>query len=69
MIAVGLLIAIASGAIALFDREPVLTAQWDTVQLLGLPEFTVGTPLLFDIGVFTVVLGVTLTIILALAEE
>ena len=69
MIAVGLLVAIASGAIALADREPVLTAQWGTVRLLGLPEFTVGTPLLFDIGVFTVVLGVTLTIILALAEE
>jgi multicomponent Na+:H+ antiporter subunit B len=69
MIAVGLLVAIASGAIALVDREPVLTAQWGTFHLLGLPEFTVGTPLLFDLGVFTVVLGVTLTIILALAEE
>ena len=69
MIAVGLLVAIASGAIALLDREPVLTAQWDTVHVFGLPEFTVGTPLLFDLGVFIVVLGVTLTIILALAEE
>ncbi|MGD9891665.1 MAG: Na+/H+ antiporter subunit B [Dehalococcoidia bacterium] len=69
LIAAGLLVAIASGVIAFLDREPILTAQWGTVRLLGLPETTVGTPLLFDLGVFMVVLGVTLTIILTLAEE
>jgi multicomponent Na+:H+ antiporter subunit B len=69
VIAIGLLIAIAAGVLSLLDGEPVLTAQWGTIRLLGLPEVTLGTPLLFDIGVFNVVLGVTLTIILVLAEE
>jgi multicomponent Na+:H+ antiporter subunit B len=69
MIAVGLLVAIASGALALLFGDPLLTAEWGTVQILGLPEATLGTPLLFDVGVFMVVLGVTLTIILSLAEE
>jgi multicomponent Na+:H+ antiporter subunit B len=69
LIAVGLLVAVASGALALVDREPFLTAQWATLRLPGLPEVSLSTPLAFDIGVFLVVLGVTLTIILALAEE
>ena len=31
--------------------------------------FHVGTPLLFDVGVFLVVIGAVLTIVLALEEE
>jgi hypothetical protein len=40
---------------------PFLTGQWTTLGSLKL-----GTPLLFDVGVFLVVVGFTLTIVLAL---
>ncbi len=44
-----------------------MTALWiDTgIEAIG----KVGTPLLFDVGVYFLVLGITLTIIFALAEE
>ncbi len=68
-IAIGLLIAICSGLVAFFNRQPFLTGQWAYIDLPGLGRLDVGTPLLFDIGVYLVVLGVTLTVILALSEE
>jgi multicomponent Na+:H+ antiporter subunit B len=69
LIGVGLLVAAGSGVLPLLIGEPFLTAQWGTLRLPGLSPITLGTPLLFDTGVFVVVLGVTQTIILALAEE
>ena len=69
VIAGGLLVAAGSGAVSLLAGQPFLTAQWGTLRLPGLPPVALGTPLLFDTGVFLVVLGVTQTIILSLAEE
>jgi multicomponent Na+:H+ antiporter subunit B len=63
-IAAGLVIAVLSGLAGLFTGEPFLTGQW-----LSLDTIDVGTPLLFDMGVYIVVIGVTLTIVLTLAEE
>lgn len=67
LIGLGLLTTIGSGLPALIQGLPFLTGLWSerTVPLLG----KVGTPLLFDLGVFLVVIGVMLTIIFALAEE
>ena len=67
LIGVGLLVATASGVLPLFTRKPFLTALWfkQPLPILG----KVGTPLLFDIGVYLLVLGVTLKIILTLMEE
>lgn len=62
--ALGLATALLSGAPALLFGEPYLKAQWVVAGALHL-----GTPLLFDLGVCLVVLGVTVTIILTLAEE
>jgi len=64
-IASGLLLAVSSGLIGLFTGEPFLTGQWVSWNI----GIDLGTPLLFDIGVYIVVIGVTLTIILTLAEE
>lgn len=63
----GLLLALASGAIAWFDGKPFMTALWgeQTLPVLG----KLGTPLLFDIGVYLVVLGITLKIVFVLSEE
>jgi multicomponent Na+:H+ antiporter subunit B len=69
MIASGLLVALGSGLLALLSGQPFLTGQWGSLQISDLSLIALGTPLLFDTGVFLVVLGVVETIILALAEE
>ena len=58
----GLAIALASGLVGvLWAGAPILTGQWTTLGGTKL-----GTPLLFDVGVFVVVVGFTLTIVLGL---
>ncbi len=64
----GLLLAIASGAVAVVTGQPYLTGLWwPTDSVTGTP--TIGTPLVFDIGVFLVVLGTLLTLVLYLEES
>ena len=67
LIAVGLLTALTSGQLPLLAGKPFMTGLWSTqvVPVLG----KLGTPLLFDIGVYLTVIGVTLMIIFSLAEE
>ena len=69
IIGVGLLVAIASGALALFAGQPFMTGQWGSFQVPGLGKLYLGTPLVFDIGVYLVVLGVALLDVFSLAEE
>jgi len=66
LIATGLLAAAGSGLTAFAAGRPFLTALWGTLQLAD--PVAVGTPLLFDAGVYLVVVGATLTIIFSLAE-
>ena len=63
LLGTGLLIALVSGVPAVSRGEPFLTAQW----LAG--PAALGTPVVFDIGVFLVVTGVVLMMIFTLAEE
>ena len=67
LIGAGLLVSTLSGFFAWIFGYPYLTAFWlkQPWPVLG----KVGTPLLFDIGVYFVVLGVVLKIIFVLAEE
>ena len=65
----GLLAALLSGMFGLILGQPFLTAQWVEVPLPGGGLLELGTPLLFDLGVYLTVIGVTLTIVFALAEE
>ena len=44
-----------------------MTAVWTEVRL-GKSSFALGTPLVFDVGVFLAVVGVVLTIVFTLAE-
>ena len=69
LIAVGLLLATLSGTWSLLDGQPFMTGEWFAWSLPGSEPIDIGTPLLFDIGVYVVVIGATLTIILSLAEE
>jgi len=70
LMGLGLLVAMTSGLVSLAGGQPFLTGRWIEWQLPGTGwEIVLGTPLLFDFGVYLAVMGVTLTIVLALAEE
>ena len=63
--AVGLAVAIASGFVgSIRDAAPFLTSQWGT--LAGLK---IGTPVIFDVGVYLVVIGVVLSFVIGIKEQ
>jgi len=68
LIATGLLTALVSGVLSLFAGDPFLMGNWVYVSLPGFPSVDLGTPVLFDLGVYLLVIGVTLSIIFALEE-
>lgn len=68
LIAVGLLLALLSGISSLLLQRPFLTATWFKMSFGAFGKIELGTPLFFDLGVYLVVWGVTLTIIFALEE-
>lgn len=68
LLGVGLVIAILSGVPGLLAGDAFLTSEWYTVPLPGGREFTLGTPIIFDVGVYLVVIGAVMTIVLSLAE-
>jgi multicomponent Na+:H+ antiporter subunit B len=64
----GLLIAGLSGVLSVFGGVPFMTGLWAQVSILGVPV-DLSTPLVFDIGVYLVVLGTMTNIALALEER
>lgn len=67
LIAIGLLIALLSTIPSVFYGKDFMTGIWfeRSFPLVG----KIGTPLVFDIGVYLLVLGIALKIIFSLAEE
>lgn len=67
LIPVGLAVSIFSGFLPIFFGEPFMTGLWmdDPIAVIG----SVGTALFFDIGVYLVVIGVTLTILFTISES
>lgn len=66
-IGLGLATAVGSGIVPpLFTGRPFMTGLWNDFRIPAIGK--IGTPFIFDIGVFLVVLGVTLTIVFTLAE-
>ena len=63
LLGAGLLIALISGVPAVLQGQPFLTAQW------LLEPLSTGTPMVFDVGVFLVVMGVVLMMLFNLVEE
>ena len=63
----GLLVALSSGLPALLLGRPFMTALWTRVGVEP-AVLDVGTPLMFDVGVFLAVIGVVLTIVFTLAD-
>jgi multicomponent Na+:H+ antiporter subunit B len=64
----GLVAAVAAGLGALLTGDPFLTGLWWMVPL-GEQTVKISTVLLFDIGVYLVVVGVILTMLFALEER
>ena len=63
--AVGLAVAIASGFVgSIRGAAPFLTGQWGTVAGLK-----IGTPVMFDVGVYLVVIGVVMTFVIGIKEQ
>ena len=63
----GLAVALISGLPGVLMGRPFMTAVWRTVTI-GSGSLKLGTPLLFDLGVFLAVVGVVLTIVFTLAD-
>lgn len=68
LVGVGLLFAVGTGAGALLFNVPFLTHAFDDVYLPLLGKTSLHTAVLFDIGVYLVVVGVTMTIIQTIGE-
>ena len=67
LIASGLLVACLSGVVGLFMDGVFMDALWFETKLPVIGK--VGTPLIFDVGVYLLVLGISLKIIFSLFEE
>ncbi len=67
LVGLGLLAALTSGLLPVLTGRPFLTGLWLKTPLPVIGK--VGTPLLFDTGVYFVVVGVVMWILLSLAEE
>jgi multicomponent Na+:H+ antiporter subunit B len=63
----GLAAGVASGLLALFSGQAFLTGQWGEFSFGNL-DMKIGSPLLFDIGVYSVVVGFVLAFVLSLDE-
>lgn len=68
LMGVGLLLALLAGLIGPMTGGDFFASRWIDVYLPILGEVHLGTPLLFDLGVYFVVIGSVLTFVLTLAE-
>ena len=66
LVGMGLLVAAASGTAALFAGRPFLAGLWHAKPIPGIGK--VSTVLVFDIGVYLVVVGTALLVVFTLAE-
>ena len=67
-VALGLLLMLGSGLLAVALGLPFMTGLWTEVPFPG-ESLKLGTPLLFDVGVYALVLGFGATVLLAMEEE
>ena len=68
LMAVGLLVILGSGTLPLLWGRPFLTGLWTSVRAPWGGQVDLGTPLLFDLGVYLVVFGTALSFILSMEK-
>jgi multicomponent Na+:H+ antiporter subunit B len=64
----GLLLAGATGALSWLKKEAFLSAGWAHFKI-GSLDLALGTPMLFDVGVYLVAFGAAVLMILSLWEQ
>lgn len=69
MTAIGLLLALATAAASIIFDVPFFTHAYDYYNLPLFGNTSLHSALLFDIGVYLVVVGVTMTIIQTIGED
>ncbi len=69
LVAIGLLFAVGTGMSSMFLDRPFLTHAYKYVHLPLLDYTSLHTAVLFDLGVYFVVVGVTLIIIETIGES
>ena len=67
LISIGLGLALLSGLISIMAGKVFMEGLWMEEKLPVIGK--IGTPLLFDLGVYFLVLGIAVKIIFSLAEE
>jgi len=65
----GLLVALVSGLPAILMGEMFMTGQWVTLFADTFFELKLGTPLLFDVGVYFTVAGMLMLVMFSILEE
>jgi multicomponent K+:H+ antiporter subunit A len=65
----GLLVAAGIGAIALLFNRPFLTSSFSYLEVRWLGPVPLASALLFDLGVFALVVGATVLILIAIAHQ
>ena len=68
LIGVGLLTAMVSSVLTMLDGQPYFSSHWATIHITPAWHLEIGTPLVFDVGVYLVVHGVTLAILLSISN-
>lgn len=67
ILGLGLLVAFASGLFALGTDKPYMSAEWfGSITLPGMGKVSLGTPFLFDVGVYLVVHGMVTSVVFSL---
>jgi len=67
LLGVGLFLSLGSGLLSLVRGSSFMTGLWLSRPLPVVGKL--GTPVVFDMGVYLVVLGATLTVLFTLAED
>jgi multicomponent K+:H+ antiporter subunit A len=66
---VGLLLAAGTGMASWLFGYPFLTSYFTHLELPGIGEIPIASALLFDVGVFALVVGATVLMLIALAHQ
>ncbi|SOC41202.1 Na(+)/H(+) antiporter subunit B [Ureibacillus acetophenoni] len=69
VVAIGLILALGTAAISMFVEQPFFTHFFDYFYLPLFGKTSLHTAALFDLGVYLVVVGVTMTIIQTIGDD
>jgi multicomponent Na+:H+ antiporter subunit B len=69
MIVLGMGLAVAAGLGGVLAGRPFMTGLWWQIADVNGTKIALGTPFFFDVGVFAIVLGTILNLILSLEEN